>query len=254
MTNRTQESYHHLFTKLKFLKPTISPKSMMTAIEFTAIKGFHQVFPDVAQRGCYFHHKQCMFRKLQTLGSVFIRYNLNLEFQLNVKMLPALAFIPVNKVVFAFLKLIDSPRWDDDDLFKITTYYSDIWIRGAGIRNRRKPVIFEPKFWNVFDAVKQDIPKTNNDVTDWHNRLRSYIPANHPSIWNFIYAIKKDVQLTFVDDDDVQSSVGSNSKKNRTHYKDYMRKLHDLLIKYEIDSLNTSFNILNYLVNIAHNI
>jgi hypothetical protein len=164
MSKKTQQSYFRLFSQLKILKPTLNPASMMSDFELAVLNGFKEVFPGTEQRVCYFHHKQCLMRKLQTLGELNDRFESDELFQLKVKMMPALAFVPVDRVVLYFDILVTSSDYIDVD-YDISNYYNDVWVSGRAVtRTVRRDPLYPPKLWNCFEAVKSQLPKTNNDV------------------------------------------------------------------------------------------
>jgi len=74
----------------------------------------------------------------------------------------------------------------------------------------------------------------------------------HPDIWTFIKGIMGDEQTTFVDN--VQSQAGSSSKVSRKNDRDYAAKLRYLVNAYDLNSSNSSFDVVDYLEGIAHNI
>jgi hypothetical protein len=164
MTNKSQNLYLEMFQQLQILEPSLNPRTMMTDFEMATLNAFHDVFPEAVQRGCFFHHKQCLLRKLQTMGEVNDKYNSDATYKMKVKMMPALAFIPEDQVKNAFEKLINDQLYEDVEL-EIINYYSDVWVLGVQVtRSTRRPPIYPPKLWNCYEAVKLGIQKTNNDV------------------------------------------------------------------------------------------
>ncbi len=65
-------------------------------------------------------------------------------FHLRVNMLTALAFVPETEVEASFETLIESERFEDEDLVEIIAYYSNNYVLGKGARGRRKSPKYEP--------------------------------------------------------------------------------------------------------------
>jgi len=58
-------------------------------------------FPNVVINGCLFHISQCRWRHVQGIG-LSKQYKEDSEFDLHVRMLPALAFVPQEDVIELF--------------------------------------------------------------------------------------------------------------------------------------------------------
>jgi len=117
-------------------------------------------------------------------------YERNEQFALECRMLAAIAFVPIKKVEQSF-KLFTMEACPQ--LQGMVNYFEKNYI-GVKIRNK-KSVKFEPKLWNVCDATEENMPKTNNYLEGWHNRINSSISC-HPSLAKLIRLLKKEQQLT----------------------------------------------------------
>lgn len=104
LPNKNQSTYTELFTKLKELEPTLNPISIMTDLEKAAINAFKLIFPEICIRLCYFHFKQCLYRKLQTEG-LKSNYDTDSDFSQKVRMIAALAYVKKEDVEDSFVKL-----------------------------------------------------------------------------------------------------------------------------------------------------
>ena len=107
MANKTEERYNKLFSELKALGPTFSPRTIMTDFERATINAFRAVFTDSDQQGCFFHFSQCLFRSIQSNGLQQL-YESDPGFALKMLMIAAIAFVPVADVVTSFEHLIDN--------------------------------------------------------------------------------------------------------------------------------------------------
>ena len=126
MANKTKERYNKLFSDLKPLGPTLSPRTIMTDFERAAINAFRAIFPDSDQQNCFFHFSQCLFRSIQSNGLQQL-YESDAGFALKMHMIAAIAFVPVADVVTSFEHLIDSIDFPKEAQ-SVLDYFEDIWI------------------------------------------------------------------------------------------------------------------------------
>ncbi|KAF0733293.1 Uncharacterized protein FWK35_00025206 [Aphis craccivora] len=56
------------------------------------------------------------------------------------------------------------------------------WIGRLTSGGRRRAPTFPIKIWNMFDAVMQGSPRTNNAVDGWHRAFNSALGANHVTV------------------------------------------------------------------------
>jgi hypothetical protein len=101
------------------------------------------------------------------------------DFSLTVKMLPAIAFCPVADVVDAFETLAE------DIGVMITRAFEDTYIDRPGRHQRRDPR-FSHDMWNVYQRTLQELPRTNNNIEEWHRGFQSLIGSCHPNTWTFL--------------------------------------------------------------------
>ncbi|RMZ97756.1 mule transposase domain [Brachionus plicatilis] len=98
--------------------------------------------------GCFFHLSQSMFRRVKTRGYLKT-YALDDQFRHSFKLVQALAFLPVQDVLVS------------------------ITILNACILTQRVIPLYSIETWNVFDRVKRRLPRTNNNVENWHSRIQA---------------------------------------------------------------------------------
>ncbi|XP_022173341.1 uncharacterized protein LOC111035852 [Myzus persicae] len=169
LPDKWQDTYSSVLYKLKLLKPGLSPVSVMTDFENAQINAFSHNFPDIRNRGCFFHFSQRIWRKIQTIADIRSKYEDkdDLDFALNVRKLAALAFVPEPDVVDCFERLLRTKFYtDNEDLMTdLVDYFESTWIgkpRRTGLA-RMLPK-FKLSLWNCYEASLNDLPKTNNAV------------------------------------------------------------------------------------------
>ena len=120
------------------------------------------------------------------------RYHNDEDLAVSVRMIPALAFVPLDKVVEAFETLQDSlPA----ELEGVINYFEDTYI-GHLLRRRRATPMYHTQIWNVHSRVVNDLPRTNNGVEGWNRKMQSAITSHHPNIWRFLRILQREQSLT----------------------------------------------------------
>jgi hypothetical protein len=115
LPNKSQNTYVSLLNQLKKIKPTLSPKSIMSDFEMGSTNAFKEVFPNLKQKGCHFHFSQYIWRKILQIEYMARKYISDFTFSLQVRLLLALAYVPENHVIDVFEELIDSQYFTDND-------------------------------------------------------------------------------------------------------------------------------------------
>ena len=69
------------------------PETVLTDLEHAIINAFRSEFPNVSQSGCFYHFSQCICRQVQEHG-LQTDYTQE-DFSLFIRMLAAVAFVPV---------------------------------------------------------------------------------------------------------------------------------------------------------------
>ncbi|XP_035207656.1 uncharacterized protein LOC118182424 [Stegodyphus dumicola] len=122
MPNKREETYNRVFTVIKSLKPNLQPKTVMTDFEKAAINAFKNSFPNIIQRGCFFHLSlsQCVYRKVQSAG-LQSKYETDPNFVLEISQLAALAFVPTSDVIEPIINYFED-TWINLNSIKIEQY------------------------------------------------------------------------------------------------------------------------------------
>ncbi|KAF0711276.1 E3 SUMO-protein ligase KIAA1586-like [Aphis craccivora] len=122
------------------------------------------------------------------------KYSEDPEFALQIRMLPAIAFVPKDDIISSYNVLIESNYYTENEeiLEQFLDYFKNTGIGKLDRKRRRKQPTFEIEMWNCFLRREQDIASTNNSFEGWYNCFTSIISGKHPSIWRFIEALKKE--------------------------------------------------------------
>ena len=110
-------------------------------LKMSSINAFQHVFPGVHVHGCFYHLSQNLYRKVQASGLQQL-YTEDQQVASAVRMMAALAFVPVNHVVRCFETLQDDLPIPDV-LQPVVDYMEDNYIGRPQRRGRRAPKFVE---------------------------------------------------------------------------------------------------------------
>lgn len=210
---------------------------------------YQVVFPNARIQGCFFHFCQCILRKIAACG-LKGRYQRDPDFALMMRLLPALAFIPLSKVVVAFEALLESGIFPPE-CREVLDYVEDTWIGRPNSRGQRRPPMFAHALWNCFEAVLQHAPKTNNSIEGWHRGFETTVDTYHANIYRLLAALKKEQVLM---ESAYEQQVAGDTQHQRKKYKDVADRLHTLVNSFEDHVNDEDDDYMTYLRGIAHNI
>lgn len=108
MANNQKNSFDRVFDALKFANKNLKPMNLMTNYENSSIISFKNAFPNVLQRGSFFHLCQCLWRQIQKNAEIYDKYINDPEFALYLRTIVCLAFVSTNDIVVYFEALIKS--------------------------------------------------------------------------------------------------------------------------------------------------
>ncbi|XP_068211896.1 uncharacterized protein, partial [Palaemon carinicauda] len=162
LPNKTQETYKRFLQIVKEKIPTFEPATIMIDFELAMIRAIEHEFPRTKCRGCFFHLCKSIYRKIQENGFK-VRYDTDAEFAIQIRLLSALAFVPVFKVEETFEYLIENEVFPAE-LQSVVDSFEDTWIGRPHRNNRRRAPFFKHELWNCFDYAMEEMPKTNNAV------------------------------------------------------------------------------------------
>lgn len=209
LKNKTQATYVRVLKKLKELIPNASPDVILVDFETAPINAFREVFEDAVQKCCLFHHGQCINRRINELG-LKKAYEENEEFNMAVKSLLALTFVPEDDVIDRFYEVVERltdlaeeyPELERVD--ELCNYFELTFVRGAQRPGRQRlPARYPIALWNHFTDPGNDVPRTTNAVEGYHHGLNSLFLSQHPSLWKLLTGLEMDMALhlkTLADD------------------------------------------------------
>lgn len=218
LPGKTETLYTNFLSALNDLAPTASlfdPQTVMCDFE----RGLHNaainVWPSSTIRSCYFHFKQCLWRKMQAFELVPEYHIIGSPIRKAFRMIGALPFVEPGSVV-AFWNSI-KPNLPDD-MIDLIDYFERTWI-GTSSRNP----IFDIYLWNQYDTVLAGLPRSNNIVEGWHNGFQSLVGTTNPTLWTFLSAVKKEETLTFAKK--VKMAMREDPEPQKKKWREYNERL-----------------------------
>jgi len=248
LVNKTENTYFKMLQEVRnLISGSIDVDIIITDFEIAAIKAFARNFPTSLHKCCFFHMQQNIWKRVQGTGLQSL-YSSDVNVELNVKMLSAIAFVPMPNVEEAYETLTLSAFFQEhESLFVgLLDYFEDNYIGRLIPRSGRRKPLFPKILWNMHDMIINDLPKTTNNIEGWHNAFSSIVGSSHPNIWKFISCLKKSQSLT----EGRMAHLSAGYKKQRPKkYKELAERLQYLALEFD-----SSDDILTFLKNVALNL
>ena len=184
--------YQQLLDVLLNKSPDLNPSSIMVDFEQGAINAFKARFPDADMRECFFHLCQNVYKHVQSNG-LQERYGQDADFALAVRMIPALAFVPVGDVPDYYEALENSLPEDVDP---ILSYLEKYYVGRLTANGQQRTPMFPIPLWNVHNDTILGQDRTNNAHEGWQRRFVSQVTCHHPTLWKFINCLKAEEKST----------------------------------------------------------
>lgn len=158
--NKKTSTYNSIFEQLKKSQKKLDPKQINVDCELAAINAAQHAFPNVKIQLCWFHIKQSVIRNLSSLG-LKERYENDEKFANEIRMMIAVAFLPVGDVIPAWEKFIqhsETLNAAEQKKCKSISYFVNEYFEKNYIGQRkpdgsRKKPRFAPYLWNVHEST-----------------------------------------------------------------------------------------------------
>ena len=177
LANKRAQTYIEFLEHVRELTNHAEPTSVMIDFERACINAIPNVFPQATVLGCLFHLCKSVYRHVQSLG-LQEQYLVDEEFRVNIKMIPALAFVPPDDIIPAFQALSQHCEGNEEHILD----YFEVNYIGELQRGRRRNPLFAHIMWNISSRVENDLPRTNNVLESWHRQFNRCFAAAHPAI------------------------------------------------------------------------
>ena len=158
-----------------------------------------KIFTDATLSGCYFHLCQSFVRKINEVGLKPV-YEQNPSLALYLRMIPALAFLPLEEIEPVFDLVVEEITGEaellsleEDVLEKIdllASYFYKTYL-GHNFGSRHRPSVFQLVIWNQSVSAIDGVARTNNATEGWHYGLHALFQGSYPNFWTFLRLLKK---------------------------------------------------------------
>lgn len=248
MSTRNSHTYDTLYEFILSKTNNTPPVSITMDFEKAAITSIQRKFTPCNIYGCFFHFNQSIWKKIQSLPVIFENYNSNDTYKLNLRMIVALAFVPIDDVAWAYYQLITNHFFQEngEDLAELLNYFSNTWIGTFQTIYEISPPMFSRAIWNCYSRIISNVPLTNNQLEGWHHGFNKLVNSSHPSIWTFIDKMREQQSLSDFELTQVLSGIQVRTQKR--YYRQKYERLTRICLTYNRESINS------YLTQIAYNI
>ena len=141
---------------------------------------------------------QSIYCKVQAFG-LATQYASDENFSLFIKHIPALAFLPYNKILAAFDELKSNiPPDMPPEVNELMDWFEVYYIREKIIcilRNGnvvRSNSLFSPSLWSITENIEYTFPRTQNSVETWHRRWEILVGRAHVGLFKIIKELQNE--------------------------------------------------------------
>lgn len=184
--------YDRMFHEVKKYATTlgcrINPEYVISDFEVAIINSVRKNFPESMQKGCHFHLSQSIFRHIQQSPAIFKRYAEDNNFNIQLRSLSALAFLPSNEIPAAFDMLVTAVG---DFAKEVTQWFAEYYVHGRQLKRNNRPY---RKIAQFPPMMVEGMPRTQNAVEAWHRRINQLAGASHIQIFKLIELLMKETK------------------------------------------------------------
>ncbi|KAF0299457.1 hypothetical protein FJT64_027778 [Amphibalanus amphitrite] len=190
LEDKTELTYRQTFNQIRAAILLRHPDAegiygtVITDLERAAMNSFQEVFPEKQCSTCFFHLSQAVWRKLQSLG-LQRHYAEDADFAVQVRCLPAIAFLPTADIRAAFQEVVGVLP---DECVDLITYFENTFI-GRELGGRWRPPLYAPDEWTQYARTLDGLGRTTNAVEGWHRRFAGKA-GSHPSTFSLVTQIQ----------------------------------------------------------------
>jgi len=196
--------------------------TFVTDFESASINAIQQVFPSATLKGCSFHFRQALMRRIQRDG-LRSAYETDEapEVRQWLRRIMAMTLLPAFAIPLIWQVLQHPPVTGnlvlDAKTGTFATYVDGTWINGS----------FPPSLWSHFDNLG---PRTTNLAEGWHNGLNTLLGVSHPSTRTFLDWLQRyqfEIQSRCL-----QLAAGRPPKERRPAYVQVEKNIADAKLQY----------------------
>jgi len=227
LPDKTRSTYEEMFQAIRDglnaeFGNTGAIGTFLIDFEAAAINALRTVFPSTVVKGCSFHFRQAILRRVQQEG-LKANYEDPSDGTVHnwIRQLMSMTALPAFTVPLIWTWLKCPPATGnastDNKLMELSAYVERTWINGD----------FKPDLWTHFDNLG---PRTTNHAEGFHSSLNSRFGVPHPSLRTFLDWLQK---LQFeVQCRGIQLASGRPAKRRRAEYVENDGRLWDAKVDF----------------------
>jgi len=229
LPNKTTATYVEMFSALRSAMVAefgeVGKKTFLVDFELAAINAIQQTNPESIVKGCSFHFRQSLMRRIQNLGLKSLYESDDCpEVRSWIRLIMSMTMLPVFTVPLAWSYLKDPPLTGqsavDAKTQAFALYFDATWMTGD----------YPPTLWSHFDNLG---PRTTNLAEGWHSGLNNRFGMPHPSLRSFLDWLQKcqfEVQCRLI-----QLLAGRPPKQQLPAYKTVDEQIAATKLRYNIN-------------------
>lgn len=234
LSNKSEKSYFVFFEIItvyskNVLNIDLYPEIIISDFELAIIKASQRAFPNSSHKCCFFHLTQNIWKHIQKAG-LSQKYTNDSEFAHKMRHILALAYLKSEDIPAAF-ELIRREVIPNESK-PVVDWFSKYYVNGTFISKRslsspnkpaltikRKPPLFPPNLWSVWDSFATGIPITQNAVESWNNRWNSLLNRRKMNIYKTMRELVKEQKNTEYEIERLAGLMEKKSKRKTEYYK-----------------------------------
>jgi len=183
LPNKTRATYVELFQAVReavvarFGDCGAAARTFLTDFELAAIQAIQEVFVGARVKGCAFHFRQAVYRRVQQEGLAWAYEEENNPLRDWIRQLLSFTALPTFAVPLVWTWMKDPPSVSscvtDCKARALAEYFERTWLAGT----------FPSELWSHYD---NNGPRTTNVAEGWHNGLNSRFGLANPSLRLFL--------------------------------------------------------------------
>ena len=240
-SNKTEESYGRIYSKIKEAVPEFSPDSMLLDMENANINAIRRHFPAAEVKICLFHVAQACFRQVQALG-LLQAYVGRPEVAEFIRKFPTLAFVPQHRVKEYYDMLLQNMPQDVEGIDAFIHYFEDRYVEKRGNRPADIPI----NMWNMYDRVNANLPRSNNAIESWHSQVNLMIACSNPTFWKALSFLQTEFKIQ---ETKLNALIRGEAFRQKREDKENEEKIRELVHQFGEREADEYLRVLSYRIS-----
>ena len=194
LPNRNRRTYDRLFQEVSKSVEGNHPTQVVCDLSVGAVEAMREVLgPGVDIKVSHFHLCAAVWRKVREAGLKHM-YDHDHRFAGFVRMLAAVAFVPVHEVAEVFERLETTVRdnYQETAVDNLLDYFEDMFVGRYRRGRSRAPPTISIDMWNMKSRCTKEIMKNNSEMEKWHRKFQKSCRIPLPTFWKLLQVIQEE--------------------------------------------------------------